>query len=70
MEPSLTYSEEKSYELKVYILFLDLRDSLVSHGFYATEKEIQLIMSKFDKFSDNKVTMTDFIDEMVPKTRA
>lgn len=52
------------------ITHLDLRDSLVSHGFYATEKEIQLIMSKFDKFSDNKVTMTDFIDEMAPKTRA
>lgn len=51
------------------ITHLDLRDSLVSHGFYATEKEIQLIMSKFDKFSDNKVTMTDFIDELVPKTR-
>jgi Ca2+-binding EF-hand superfamily protein len=42
---------------------------LVAHGFYATEKEIQLIMNKFDKFSDNKITMTDFIDEMVPKTR-
>jgi Ca2+-binding EF-hand superfamily protein len=47
----------------------DLRDSLVSHGFYATEKEIQLVMNKFDKFSDNKITMTDFIDEIVPKTR-
>jgi Ca2+-binding EF-hand superfamily protein len=51
------------------ITHLDLRDSLVSHGFYATEKEIQLIMNKFDKFSDNKITMTDFIDELVPKTR-
>jgi Ca2+-binding EF-hand superfamily protein len=50
------------------ITVADLRDTLVSHGFYATEKEIQLIMNKFDKFSDNKITMTDFIDELAPKT--
>ncbi len=46
----------------------DLRESLIQHGFYATEKEISLIMNKFDKFNDQKITMTDFIEEMVPKT--
>ena len=46
----------------------DLRDSLIEHGFYATEKEIALIMNKFDKFNDQKITMTDFIDEITPKT--
>lgn len=46
----------------------DLRDTLIQHGFYATEKEIALIMNKFDKFNDQKITMTDFIDEIAPKT--
>ena len=30
----------------------DVRDTLAQHGFYVTEKEITLIMNKFDRFSD------------------
>jgi Ca2+-binding EF-hand superfamily protein len=30
----------------------DVREALIDHGFYATEKEIALIMNKFDKFND------------------
>jgi Ca2+-binding EF-hand superfamily protein len=30
----------------------DIRDCLIENGFYATEKEIALIMNKFDKFND------------------
>jgi len=46
----------------------DFRDVLAEHGFYATEKELALVMNKFDKFADQKITMTDFTDEMAPKT--
>jgi Ca2+-binding EF-hand superfamily protein len=35
---------------------------LASHGFFATDKELNLLMNKFDKYSDAKITMTDFIE--------
>ena len=30
----------------------DIRIMLAEHGFFATEKELVLIMNKFDKFAD------------------
>lgn len=39
-------------DLNGAITTADLRESLIQHGFYATEKEISLIMNKFDKFND------------------
>ena len=30
----------------------DIRKMLAEHGFFATEKELVLIMNKFDKFAD------------------
>ena len=50
------------------ITAVDMKDVLSEHGFFATEKELSLIMNKFDKFNDSKITMTDFIDELVPRT--
>ena len=50
------------------ITSVDMKDVLSEHGFFATEKELILIMNKFDKFSDSKITMTDFIDELMPRT--
>ena len=45
----------------------DIRDMLADHGFYATEKEMQFIMYKFDKDADNKVIFSEFVEEMTPK---
>jgi Ca2+-binding EF-hand superfamily protein len=45
----------------------DLRETLAENAFYATDKEISLIMNKFDKFSDSKITMTDFVEELQPR---
>lgn len=40
---------------------------LAEHGFFATEKEMQFIMYKFDKDRDNKIIFSEFVDEMTPK---
>jgi Ca2+-binding EF-hand superfamily protein len=40
---------------------------LAEHGFFATEKEMQFIMHKFDKDSDGKIVFSEFVDEMTPK---
>jgi len=45
----------------------DLRETLAENAFYATDKEIALIMNKFDKFADMKITMTDFVEELQPR---
>jgi Ca2+-binding EF-hand superfamily protein len=42
----------------------DIRDTLAEFSFYVTDKEIQLLMNKFDKFADAKITMTDFVEEL------
>lgn len=45
----------------------DYRDMLADHGFYATDKELGFIMNKFDKDRDNKVSYSEFLQEMTPK---
>ena len=40
---------------------------LAEHGFFATEKEMQFIMYKFDKDRDSKIIFSEFVDEMTPK---
>jgi hypothetical protein len=47
-----------------------MRDFLSEQGFFATEKELALLMHKFDKFGGLKITLSDFIDELVPKTQS
>ena len=41
---------------------------LAEHGFFATEKELQYIMDKFDKDRDGKISISEFMDELYPKT--
>jgi Ca2+-binding EF-hand superfamily protein len=45
----------------------DVRDMLADHGFFATEKEMQLLMNKFDKDRDLKISAGEFLEEMTPK---
>lgn len=45
----------------------DIREMLSEHGFFATEKEINFIMFKFDKDRDQKISFSEFIEEMSPK---
>ncbi len=45
----------------------EIRDMLAEHGFFATEKELQFIMVKFDKDRDQKIGYSEFIEEMAPR---
>lgn len=45
----------------------DIRDMLAEHGFFATEKEMNFIMFKFDKYRDTKIAFSEFVEEMSPK---
>lgn len=40
---------------------------LADHGFYATEKEINFVMFKFDKDRDTRISFSEFVEEMTPK---
>ena len=45
----------------------DIRDTLADHGFFATERELNSIMHKFDRDQDSKITFSEFVDEISPK---
>lgn len=45
----------------------EIRDMLAEHGFFATEKELQFILLKFDKDRDQKVSYSEFVEEMAPR---
>jgi len=40
---------------------------LADHGFFATERELNSIMSKFDKDRDSKIAFSEFVEELSPK---
>lgn len=40
---------------------------LADHGFFATERELNSIMNKFDKDGDMKISYAEFVDELSPK---
>ena len=37
------------------------------HRFYATNKELELLFSKYDRDRDGRVTYSDFFSETLPK---
>ena len=45
----------------------DLREMLAENGCNAKDKELTLIMHKFDKDQDMKISISEFIDEISPK---
>jgi Ca2+-binding EF-hand superfamily protein len=46
---------------------LDIREMLSDHGFFATERELNHLMFKFDKDQDQKISYSEFVDEITPK---
>jgi Ca2+-binding EF-hand superfamily protein len=50
-----------------YLSQNDVREMLSEHGFFATERELNSIMHKFDKDRDMKISFSEFIDELTPK---
>jgi len=46
----------------------EFRDLLLDHGIYATSKDLLNLVQKFDKNQDGKVTYSEFVQEMTPKS--
>lgn len=42
---------------------------MAEHNFYVTDRELGLIMNKFNHYADMKITLGDFVTELTPKTR-
>lgn len=61
-------------EQKGAVTVTDMREALSEHSFFATDKELQLLMNKFESRycsgeGGPKITMTDFLEELVPRTK-
>ena len=48
----------------------EIRRILAENGVYATEKDLQMMVNRFDRNSDGRVSYAEFMEEMVPKTTA
>jgi len=46
----------------------DLRDAMALNGFFATEKELSLVLNKFGRHADQRVTLTEWLAELAPRT--
>jgi len=46
----------------------EFKELLADHGFYATQKELDSLMNRYDKNEDGKVSYTDFVREITPKS--
>lgn len=45
----------------------ELRDFLADSGFYATERELQGLMYRFDHINNGRVTQEKFMEAFTPK---
>lgn len=50
-----------------YLKIDDFRVLLSSHGFFASQKELNGFMGRFDKNGDDRVSYNDFVEEMKPR---
>jgi len=51
-----------------YLSIGEFKELLSDHGIYATSKEAIALVEKFDKNQDGKVTYSEFVQEMTPKS--
>jgi len=51
-----------------YFSIDEFKELLSDHGIYATSKEAAALVDKFDKNQDGKITYSEFVQEMTPKS--
>jgi len=51
-----------------YITVNEIKEKLTDHGFYASEKDLVGLMNKFDKNRDGRITYSEFVEEVAPKS--
>jgi Ca2+-binding EF-hand superfamily protein len=51
-----------------FISINEFRDLLAEHGVFPTNKDLLNLMKRYDKNQDGKVTYSEFINELTPKS--
>ena len=51
-----------------FITLDEFQNVLQSHGVFATSKDLQGLLDKYDKNRDGRVTYSEFVDEVTPKS--
>jgi len=51
-----------------FISSFEFKDMLVDHGFFPSQKEISSLVDRYDKNQDGKISYSEFIQEITPKS--
>ncbi|OMJ66559.1 hypothetical protein SteCoe_36556 [Stentor coeruleus] len=51
-----------------YITFGEFQSLLDQHGIFATAKDVESLMDRYDKDKDGRVSYSEFLDEVTPKS--
>lgn len=51
-----------------FITRVEFKDILKEYGFYATDDEVSWLVDRYDKNRDGRISYTEFIDEIMPKS--
>ena len=51
-----------------YITRDEFRGILREYGFFATETEIQWLVDRYDRNRDGRITYSEFVEEILPKS--
>lgn len=51
-----------------YITYGEFQNLLEQHGIFATAKDVESLMDRYDKDKDGRVSFTEFLDEVTPKS--
>jgi len=51
-----------------YITYGEFQTLLEQHGIFATAKDVESLMDRYDKDKDGRVSFTEFLDEVTPKS--
>ena len=51
-----------------YITFGEFQSLLEQNGIFATAKDVESLMDRYDKDKDGRVSYSEFLDEVTPKS--
>lgn len=51
-----------------FISSLEFKQMLIDHGFFPSHKEVSNLVERYDKNGDGKVSYSEFIQEITPKS--
>lgn len=51
-----------------FVSAYEFKDMLIDHGFFPSQKEVISLLERYDKNNDGKVSYSEFIQEITPKS--